>query len=99
MLGTHNVGLAHQVLCLRCFALSTVCVCRQRLKLLTSPTEEWGPALVKYRKLVDYVPGFVTDPWGTGTKQEPLDYDNMAVESRSDIRVRRTGPTHVTAES
>ena len=26
-----------------------------------------------------YVPGFVTDPWGTGTKKEPVDYDNMAV--------------------
>ncbi|KAK2174759.1 hypothetical protein NP493_778g03047 [Ridgeia piscesae] len=39
----------------------------ERLKLLTSPTEEWGPALVKYRKLVDYVPGFVIDPWDTGT--------------------------------
>ena len=51
----------------------------QRLSALTSPTTEWGPALVKYRKLVHYVPGFVIDPWGTGTKKEPVDYDNMAV--------------------
>ena len=33
------------------------------------PTEEWGPALVKHRRLVDYVPGFIVDPWGTETKK------------------------------
>ena len=57
----------------------------QRLTTLTSPTTEWGPALVKYRKLVHYVPGFVTDPWGTGTKKEPVDYDNMAVCIKGDL--------------
>ena len=75
----------------RMFLGSVLChifLLNQRLKLLTSPTTEWGPALVKYRKLVDYVPGFVTDPWGTGTKKEPIDYDNMAVDSRNNIRVR-----------
>ena len=37
---------------------------------MTQPTREWGPALVKHRKLVDYVDGFVVDPWETGTKKE-----------------------------
>ncbi len=43
----------------------------QRLRYLTLPSVEWGPALVKHRRLVDYVPGFVIDPWGTGTKKAP----------------------------
>ncbi|KAK2163610.1 hypothetical protein LSH36_76g00075 [Paralvinella palmiformis] len=42
----------------------------ERVRYLTLPTEEWGPALVKHRKLVDYVDGFVIDPWGTGTKKD-----------------------------
>ena len=41
----------------------------QRIRYLTLPTEEWGPALVKHRKLVDYVNGFIVDPWDTGTKK------------------------------
>lgn len=41
----------------------------QRLRQATTPTVEWGPALVKHRRLVaKYVPGFVVDPWG---KEEP----------------------------
>ncbi|XP_071081857.1 sodium- and chloride-dependent glycine transporter 1-like [Haliotis cracherodii] len=35
----------------------------QKVQLLTIPTEEWGPALVKHRKLVHYVTDFVVDPW------------------------------------
>ena len=41
----------------------------QRLRELTRPTREWGPALAKHRRLVDYVPGFVIDPWETGTRK------------------------------
>ena len=63
--------------------VTCVRIFRQRFKRLTSPTTEWGPVLVKYRRLVHYVPGFVTDPWGTGTKKEPVDYDNMAVGFRA----------------
>jgi len=33
------------------------------LRALTRPTKYWGPALVKHRKLVDYVDNFVVDPW------------------------------------
>ena len=35
----------------------------QRIKYLSLPTEEWGPALVAHRALVDYVEGFIVDPW------------------------------------
>ncbi len=27
------------------------------------PTVDWGPAKVEHRQLVDYVPGFVVNPW------------------------------------
>ena len=47
----------------------------QRLRNLTLPTKEWGPALVKHRRLVDYVRGFVVDPWETGTRK--LDKQGM----------------------
>ena len=35
------------------------------------------------------MPGFVTDPWGTGTKKEPVDYDNMAVCIEGDLWVEK----------
>ncbi|KAL4227906.1 hypothetical protein ACF0H5_013346 [Mactra antiquata] len=36
-----------------------------RFKQACTPTVEWGPALVKHRKLVEkYVPNYVVDPWG-----------------------------------
>ena len=28
-----------------------------------SPTDEWGPALVKHRRLITYVDDWVLDPW------------------------------------
>jgi len=38
----------------------------ERLRQATSPSIEWGPALVKHRKLVaEYIPGYTVDPWGT----------------------------------
>ena len=36
---------------------------REKLSELTSPTDEWGPALVKHRKLITYVDDWVIDPW------------------------------------
>lgn len=45
----------------------------QKLRELTSPTDEWGPALVKHRKLVTYVDDWVLDPW-----VERGAYDNSA---------------------
>ncbi|XP_053405697.1 sodium-dependent proline transporter-like isoform X2 [Mercenaria mercenaria] len=60
---------------------------RDKLRQATTPTVEWGPALVKHRQLVaKYVPGFVVDPWGTGQGtvkpqdiilQEQFSADNM----------------------
>ncbi|XP_064605350.1 sodium- and chloride-dependent glycine transporter 1-like [Liolophura sinensis] len=35
---------------------------KQKLSYLTTPTRYWGPALVKHRRLVHHVPGFVVDP-------------------------------------
>ena len=35
----------------------------QKLRLLTVPSRSWGPALVKHRRLVNYVNGFVVDPF------------------------------------
>ena len=35
---------------------------QQKMKLLCTPTRVWGPALVRHRKLVDHVEGFVEDP-------------------------------------
>ena len=35
---------------------------QQKVKLLCTPTRVWGPALVRHRKLVDHVEGFVEDP-------------------------------------
>ena len=34
----------------------------QRLVRLFKPSGDWGPALVKHRRLVDYAPNFVLDP-------------------------------------
>ncbi|XP_067951593.1 sodium- and chloride-dependent neutral and basic amino acid transporter B(0+)-like [Watersipora subatra] len=34
----------------------------ERLKAITNPTDDWGPALVEHRKLVNYVDGWVIDP-------------------------------------
>ncbi|XP_064626053.1 sodium- and chloride-dependent glycine transporter 1-like isoform X2 [Lineus longissimus] len=34
----------------------------ERLKKVTRPADDWGPALVKHRRLVTYVPGFMIDP-------------------------------------
>ena len=35
----------------------------QKVRELMSPTDEWGPALVKHRQLVTYVDDWVLDPW------------------------------------
>ena len=54
----------------------------QKIKLLSIPTREWGPALVRHRKLVKDVDGFVTDPWA-----EKGAYVNPAFNSESELRV------------
>lgn len=44
----------------------------QALRRLMKPTVDWGPALVKHRKLIDYVPGFVVDP-----KERDIELTNL----------------------
>ncbi|KAL4226538.1 hypothetical protein ACF0H5_014523 [Mactra antiquata] len=34
-----------------------------KLRMLVTPTRKWGPYLVKHRKLIEYVPDFVIDPY------------------------------------
>ena len=34
----------------------------QKLRYLVTPTRDWGPALPKHRKLIDYVDGWVVNP-------------------------------------
>ncbi|XP_060081370.1 sodium-dependent proline transporter-like [Ylistrum balloti] len=48
----------------------------EKIKLLVTPTREWGPALVKHRRLVTYVEGWVVDPW-----EELATYVNKAFAS------------------
>ena len=54
----------------------------QKIKLLSIPTREWGPALIRHRKLIKDVDGFVTDPWA-----EKGAYVNPAFNSESELRV------------
>ncbi|RUS82915.1 hypothetical protein EGW08_009338 [Elysia chlorotica] len=35
----------------------------EKWRAVSSPNKFWGPALVQHRKLIDYVPGFVVDPY------------------------------------
>jgi len=42
------------------------------MRVATTPTVEWGPALIKHRALVEkYVPGYVVDPWGKSGHEAP----------------------------
>ncbi|KAJ8301431.1 hypothetical protein KUTeg_020418 [Tegillarca granosa] len=66
-----------------------------KLKLLITPARDWGPSLVKHRKLVTYVDGWVIDPY---VEKNPRAYLNMAFspESKRDIRL---SPSNVTLSS
>ena len=55
----------------------------QKLRLLTLPTAVWGPALPKYRQLVDYVKDFEVDPYTRRTAEKGKAYDNKAYVSES----------------
>ena len=55
----------------------------QKLRYLITPTRDWGPALPKHRKLIDYVDGWVIDPM-----KEKMAYKNKAFNSKSDLQVR-----------
>ncbi|XP_052780978.1 sodium-dependent proline transporter-like isoform X1 [Mya arenaria] len=48
----------------------------ERIRHLMRPSREWGPALVKHRKLVKHVPGFIVDPedWNHGVA---FSYQNL----------------------
>lgn len=50
----------------------------QKLRLLTTPTVKWGPALPKYRALVNYVTDFEVDPYPKKQKEPPKSFDNKA---------------------
>ncbi|WAQ98410.1 SC6A5-like protein, partial [Mya arenaria] len=53
----------------------------EKLRHATSPTVEWGPALVKHRKLVaKYVPGFVVDPWGKGDEEAAVNPNDIGLQ-------------------
>lgn len=52
-----------------------------KIKLQCIPSREWGPALVRHRELVDYVDGFVQDPWA-----EKGAFVNYAYKSDSELR-------------
>ncbi|XP_067683688.1 sodium-dependent proline transporter-like [Haliotis asinina] len=52
----------------------------EKLKLLVIPTRSWGPALVKHRKLIKYVQGFVIDPMAEKAK---LGFQNPGFDSSS----------------
>ncbi|KAK3101057.1 hypothetical protein FSP39_000622 [Pinctada imbricata] len=53
-----------------------------KLRLLITPNREWGPALVRHRELVDYVDGFVVDPY-----HEKGAYVNPAFSSQSTLQL------------
>ncbi len=84
--------MEHQTAELISIIFNHTCFVFQRLRNLTLPTKEWGPALVKHRRQVDYVNGFVIDPWETGTKklekQGLENYGMVYTISTPDIKVQ-----------
>ena len=50
----------------------------QKLRLLTLPSVLWGPALPKYRQLVDYVKDFEVDPFTRIAAEKGKAFDNKA---------------------
>ena len=50
----------------------------QKLRLLTLPSALWGPALPKYRQLVDYVKDFEVDPFTRIAAEKGKAFDNKA---------------------
>lgn len=60
-----------------------------KLKTLMMPTREWGPYLVKHRKLIedeDYVTGFVVDPYAEkraneGSSQRHFTLSSLSINS------------------
>ncbi|XP_060551998.1 sodium-dependent proline transporter-like isoform X1 [Ruditapes philippinarum] len=65
-----------------------------RLRQATTPTVEWGPALVKHRSLVaKYVPGFVVDPWGKGGEVAPDDI-KLQMKEPSQVEQKTPNPSH-----
>ncbi|XP_062613429.1 sodium-dependent proline transporter-like [Saccostrea cucullata] len=53
----------------------------EKIKLQCTPSREWGPALVRHRELVNYIDGWVDDPWA-----EKGAFVNYAYKSDSEIR-------------
>ncbi|KAL5013211.1 hypothetical protein ScPMuIL_007481 [Solemya velum] len=58
----------------------------KKLRVLVTPSRDWGPALFKHRKLVTYVDGWVLDPQA---EKSPFTYTNPGFrdKSMSDLRV------------
>ena len=54
----------HVRVCVCARACVRACLCvQQKMRAVTTPTADWGPALSKHRALVTkYVPGFIVDP-------------------------------------
>lgn len=55
----------------------------EKLKYLITPTRDWGPALPKHRKLIDYVDGWVVDPMA---EKMACVYTNRAFTSKADLQ-------------
>ncbi|XP_045164528.1 sodium- and chloride-dependent glycine transporter 1-like [Mercenaria mercenaria] len=53
----------------------------EKLRLLITPTREWGPYLVKHRRLIEHVEGFVVDPYEE--KQTTRGYSKYSDINRS----------------
>ncbi|CAH1784499.1 unnamed protein product, partial [Owenia fusiformis] len=61
----------------------------ERLRRVTTPSIEWGPALVKHRRLVNYVNGFWTDPKAAlGVVNPAMSYSSM---NGSSVKVSYNG--------
>ena len=54
------------------------------------PTVDWGPAKLEHRRLVDYVPGFVVNPWEPEASRE---------EDQSVIPLRETEQYKISTEN
>ncbi|XP_052678713.1 sodium- and chloride-dependent glycine transporter 1-like isoform X1 [Crassostrea angulata] len=79
----------------------------EKVKLLCTPSREWGPALVRHRELVDYVDGFVADPWVESGSHQYVNYGydaSMGSHTTTDVSRQSwasgyTQNSHVSYES
>lgn len=56
----------------------------ERVRVITKPSEYWGPALKQHRQLVEHIPDFVIDPY-EGTTSPVLTNEIKVIQGKSDI--------------